>query len=463
MAALAALWALLSALAGLAPGPGPAGAAQLPLLVWSTERSLWAPPALPAGRALSEPELQQLLEPGLRRGPRTVLLFLQDQLSVDDLTAFGAVFGNEPNGAFTKLRAALSSAGSSLSLPWVSGPAAAALPLTLQRALGAPAPLSLPGGALGGLRNRTEPTESGPGEPAVLLVGLPHSRGSGLMGPREALSRNDAVLGEVLQVLQEEQLPYTALFTGHRAAAPPVSPPGFGGPGRSLLAQDEDSEAPPPPLRWPPQGDPKILLWARNLTVTLGGRPRDLTPQTFGPEASVELGGSSWSPHEARLVLRYPDVFGEPLNITFVLRRAWFPVSGRPWAWLDELSITLGPAPPARFRFRGAAAPSPLGWRCGDLGGPGPLLLPLPPPERGHQWGIRIRDLQVQAFNVSGGVFGGASDCAGFFGVGAWMGLLSGGLLLGGLLLGGGVLLGLRPMDRFDDPRGPPLPVPLGE
>uniref|UniRef100_A0A8C9KWY3 V-type proton ATPase subunit S1-like n=1 Tax=Serinus canaria TaxID=9135 RepID=A0A8C9KWY3_SERCA len=76
----AALWVLLSALAGLAPGPGPAGAAQLPLLVWSTERSLWSPPSLPGGRALSEPELQQLLEPGLRRGPRTVLLFLQDQV-----------------------------------------------------------------------------------------------------------------------------------------------------------------------------------------------------------------------------------------------------------------------------------------------------------------------------------------------------------------------------------------------
>ncbi|NXR90373.1 VAS1 ATPase, partial [Hypocryptadius cinnamomeus] len=67
-------------------------------------RSLWPPLSIPGGRALSEPELQQLLEPGLRRGPRTVLLFLQDQLSVDDVTAFGAVFGNEPNGAFPRLR-----------------------------------------------------------------------------------------------------------------------------------------------------------------------------------------------------------------------------------------------------------------------------------------------------------------------------------------------------------------------
>ncbi|XP_068854214.1 V-type proton ATPase subunit S1-like [Aphelocoma coerulescens] len=187
----AALWALLAALAGVAPGPGPAGASQVPLLVWSTERALWPPLDAPGGRVLAQEELQQLLEPGLRRGPRTVLLFLQDQLSLEDFTAFGGVFGNEADGAFPNLQGALGSAGSALALPSVAGVAAAALPLTLQRALGAPPPLRLPGGALGGLRlNRSEPSPN----PALLLVGLPHSRSSGLLGPKEALTSNDAVL-----------------------------------------------------------------------------------------------------------------------------------------------------------------------------------------------------------------------------------------------------------------------------
>ncbi|XP_053857811.1 V-type proton ATPase subunit S1-like [Vidua macroura] len=197
-------------------GPGARGGRAAPAAGLEHGAVAVAPQAVPGGRALSEPELQQLLEPGLRRGPRTVLLFLQDQLSLEDFTAFGAVFGNEPNGAFPRLQDALGSAGSALTLPRVAAAAAAALPLTLQRALGAPPPLQLPGGALGGLRlNRTEP-ERDPGEPAVLLVGLPHSR-SGLMGPREALTSNDAVLGEVLQVLQEEQIPYTALLTARAA------------------------------------------------------------------------------------------------------------------------------------------------------------------------------------------------------------------------------------------------------
>ncbi|XP_062367986.1 V-type proton ATPase subunit S1-like [Cinclus cinclus] len=276
-AALWALWALLAAL----PGPGAAGAAQVPLFVWSTERALWPPLASPGGRVLSGQELQELLEPGLQRGPRTVLLFLQDQLSLEDLTAFGAVFGNEANGAFPRLQDALGSAGSALTIPSVAGAAAAALPLTLQRALGAPPPLQLPGAALGGLRlNRSDP-ESDP-EPTLLLVGLPHSRSSGLMGPREALTSNDAVLGQVLQVLHEEQIPYTALLTARRATAPPIPGPfpvNFGGSRRGLLGLGgggEGQEPPPPPALAPPVpgGSPNPALGPEPLGDLRGARPR---------------------------------------------------------------------------------------------------------------------------------------------------------------------------------------------
>lgn len=220
-----------------------------------------------------------------------------------------------------------------------------------------------------------------------------------------------------------------------------------------------------PPLRWPLTGPPHILLWARNLTVAYRGQQRDLTARTFGGgAASVDLGGSSWDPEEARLVLKYDNMFGATLNITLVLRRAWFPVSGRSWAWLAEVGVSLvGGAPPGRFLGRGAAAPTPLGWRCGELGAPGPFLVPPDPPGPASDWSLMLLDVQVQAFNVSGGVFAGASDCAAFFSPGTWMGLVTGGLLLGGLFYGGALLLHLRPMDRFDDPRGPPLPVPSGE
>ncbi|XP_033927617.1 V-type proton ATPase subunit S1 [Melopsittacus undulatus] len=448
---------------GLSLGPGPVRTAQVPLLAWSTHRALWPPPGA-GGRVVTEAALRELLSPALERGPRTVLLVLQDKLSIEDFTAYGGVYGNKPDSAFPNLEGALGAAGSALVLPAVAGGAVGALPHTLSQALGA-APLRVDGAALRLLRLNTS-------LPALLLLRLPHTAGSSFMAPKEVLTSNDEMLGQVLSVLKEEDVPYTALFT---ALQPSHVPPVAGGAplqphGRALLGAGPEEEqgagrvlAPPPaPLRWPEGGPARILLWARNLSVTYRGQLQDLSSRTFG--GGVELGGSSWEPEHARLVLKYDDVFGGTLNITFVLRRSWFPVSGRSWAWLAEVWLSLvGGGPPVRFMGRGGAAPTPLGWRCGELGAPGPFLLPPDPPGPASDWSLRLLDVQVQAFNVSGGVFGGASDCAAFFTPGTWMGLVTGALLLGGLCYGGALLLHLRPMDRFDDPRGPPLPVPSME
>ncbi|NXH50480.1 VAS1 ATPase, partial [Dicaeum eximium] len=106
-----------------------------PGVIWGPcplSRALWPPLAAPGGRVLSGPELQQLLEPGLRQGPPTVLLFLQDQWG---LGLFGVIWDIL---SLPFSQGALGSAGSALTVPSLAADAAAALPLTLQRALGAP-------------------------------------------------------------------------------------------------------------------------------------------------------------------------------------------------------------------------------------------------------------------------------------------------------------------------------------
>ncbi|XP_057278021.1 V-type proton ATPase subunit S1, partial [Pezoporus wallicus] len=394
--ARALLWAgALGLSLGLGLAPGPGRAAQVPLLAWSTRRALWPPPGA-GGRVVTEEALRELLGPALERGPRTVLLVLQDKLSVEDFTAYGGVYGNKPDSAFPNLEGALGAAGSALVLPAVAGGAVGALPHTLSQALGA-APLRVDGAALRLLRLNTS-------LPALLLLRLPHTAGSSLMAPKEVLTSNDEILGQVLSVLKEEDVPYTALFT---ALQPSHVSQGPGGApllphGRALLGAGPEEEGagpepqttPPAPLRWPPSGPARILLWARNLSVTYRGQQRDLSARTFGG-GGVDLGGSSWEPGEARLVLKYDDVFGGTLNITFVLRRAWFPVSARSWAWLAEVGLSLGGGPPGRFLGREGAAPTPLGWRCGELGAPGPFLLPPDPPGPASDWSLRLLDVQV--------------------------------------------------------------------
>uniref|UniRef100_A0A673Y8A7 V-type proton ATPase subunit S1-like n=1 Tax=Salmo trutta TaxID=8032 RepID=A0A673Y8A7_SALTR len=66
----------------------------------------------------------------------------------------------------------------------------------------------------------------------------------------------------------------------------------------------------------------------------------------------------------------------------------------------------------------------------------------------------------IQGFNVAGGEFSYASDCAGFFSPGIWMGLLTSLLMLVVLTYGLHMIMQLHTMDRFDDPKGPAISVP---
>jgi len=71
--------------------------------------------------------------------------------------------------------------------------------------------------------------------------------------------------------------------------------------------------------------------------------------------------------------------------------------------------------------------------------------------------------VQIQGFNVAGSDFAYASDCAGFFTPGIWMGLLTSLLMVLVLTYGLHMIMQLRTMDRFDDPKGPAISVPQTE
>lgn len=70
---------------------------------------------------------------------------------------------------------------------------------------------------------------------------------------------------------------------------------------------------------------------------------------------------------------------------------------------------------------------------------------------------------QIQGFNITGEDFSYASDCAGFFTPGIWMGLLTSLLMVFILTYGLHMIMQLRTMDRFDDPKGPAISVPQSE
>lgn len=74
-----------------------------------------------------------------------------------------------------------------------------------------------------------------------------------------------------------------------------------------------------------------------------------------------------------------------------------------------------------------------------------------------HPTKLHLCVFQIQAFNVTGEQFSYASDCAGFFSPGIWMGLVTSLLMLFIFTYGLHMILSLKTMDRFDDHKGPAI------
>ncbi|XP_074872785.1 V-type proton ATPase subunit S1 [Carettochelys insculpta] len=441
----------------LALAAAAARAGRVPLLGWSDRSALWPHCAESyEGQVIGAAQLSALLGPALDRGPRNILLFLQDKLSLEDFTAYGGVFGNKPDSAFPNLESALAEASSRLVLPAVQCTAAAGVLGLLEEKLGL-SPLHVEPGTLRELRLNAS-------LPALLLVRLPHVSGSSLMAPKETLTSNDEIIGQVLSALKEEDVPYTALLTagGPSRALQAMADLAPEGGGRQLLQKASPTPAQYPPVRYPLTGVPQILFWARNFSLLQGSQWVDLTPLTFGAEASVDVSASSWNASDSRLVLKYAHVLGASLTATFHMTSRKFPVSDRYWFQLSHLELAGALGSSSVFNASQVTAPHNYSWRCAYLSSLpmfGAGLVPLSP----SPWGVLLQDVQLQGFNVTGLHFSYASDCAGFFTPGTWMGLLTALLLAAGFACGLHVLLGLRTMDRFDDPKGTPLAVPQVE
>ncbi|XP_052026033.1 V-type proton ATPase subunit S1 [Apodemus sylvaticus] len=420
---------------------------QVPLVLWSSDRDLWAPVAdTHEGHITSDMQLSTYLDPALELGPRNVLLFLQDKLSIEDFTAYGGVFGNKQDSAFSNLENALDLAPSSLVLPAVDWYAISTLTTYLQEKLGA-SPLHVDLATLKELKLNAS-------LPALLLIRLPYTASSGLMAPREVLTGNDEVIGQVLSTLKSEDVPYTAALTAVRPSrvARDVAVVA-GGLGRQLLQTQVASPEIHPPVSYNDTA-PRILFWAQNFSVAYKDEWKDLTSLTFGVE-NLNLTGSFWNDSFAMLSLTYEPLFGATVTFKFILASRFYPVSARYWFAMERLEIHSNGSV-AYFNVSQVTGPSIYSFHCeyvSSLSKKGSLLVTNVP----SLWQMTLHNFQIQAFNVTGEQFSYASDCAGFFSPGIWMGLLTTLFMLFIFTYGLHMILSLKTMDRFDDHKGPTI------
>uniref|UniRef100_A0A3Q3F0W6 ATPase H+ transporting accessory protein 1 n=1 Tax=Labrus bergylta TaxID=56723 RepID=A0A3Q3F0W6_9LABR len=387
--------------------------AQVPVLLWSSDGLPALAPSA-AGHITSTDQLTAYLTSALGSGPRTVVLFLQDKLSKDDFTVFGGVFGNKQDSAFQNLEAALQTSSSSVTLPALEWSGSSAIPALLQEELGV-SPLLVDADTLTHLSINSSASN-------LLLINLPYYE----------------KIGKVLSIMKDKNVKYTAVYTGSQPSRVISETSLSGQPvGRSLL------QAAPPPSVKPPimfngTGGPCIMLWAQNLNISLSstGAWIDLaadTPTLTGSFCNITLTFHPYSPNTPLLIC------------SFAMSQRFYPVSAR------NCSLT------ASFGSRSIYAPAEYSYHCMSVSSFGMLCSSL-------TCFFSDFSMQIQGFSLGNGTdFSYASDCAGFFTAGIWMGLLSSLLMLFIFVYGLHMIMQLHTMDRFDDPKGPSISVPQSE
>ncbi|OCT66803.1 V-type proton ATPase subunit S1 [Xenopus laevis] len=457
--AVMAEWALVCVV--FLAGPFPAAPSQqVPVLLWSRESSLWnLQTGIHNGHITTDIQLGHYLEPALMKGPKNILLFLQDKLSIEDFTAFGGVYGNKQDSAFPNLQSIVESSPSSLVLPAVDWYAANILPTYLKEKLGV-SPLHVDQSTLLELKLNES-------VPSLLVVRLPYASSTGLLAAKDVLRANDEAIGQVVSTLKSEGVSYTAVLTALRPSRiMKESSFAVGNVGRQLLATAQPTPDYPPVAFNSSRNRPCILLWATNVSVTVNEVQVDLTSRTF-TGSDVNLDGSLCNDINAVLALTYPNAIKQqPLTLRFFLSQSFYRVSGRPWFTLNQVELIHG-GNVAVFLAPQVNAPHNYSFHCQYVSSwPtfGSLLVSntskdLP----SFKWQLHMADFQIQGFNVTGMAFSYASDCAAFFSPGIWMGLITTLLFVFILTYGLHMLMSLKTMDRFDDPKGPSIAVPHTE
>ncbi|XP_056306037.1 V-type proton ATPase subunit S1b [Danio aesculapii] len=429
--------------------------AQVPLVMWTSDGSSMPHLAeAAAGHTVSGGQLVSYLRSALSTAPHNVLVFLQDKLSIEDFTMYGGVFGNKQDSAFLNVESALQASSSPLVLSALDWTASHSVLDLFQKELSV--------SAVHIDTNTLKEMKLNSTQPLLLAVRLPYTAGS---QSKEMLLKNDMIIGEVLDMFKSQDVPYTAVYTGLKPSRMIEDTPVMAGVsvGRSLLQTPPQQTVKPPLVYNNTAGQPCIMLWADTLLATYAGNQADLARNIFN--SSVDTTGSFCNETVSRLVLNYRNILNlQSLQLIFSMSKIFFPVSARNWTVMDQVVLEYDGQRAIFNASAGINTPAEYSFRCQTVSSvQSPLLVPRNATDNATQWTLTFNDFQIQSFSVTGDSFAFASDCAGFFSVGIWMGLVISLLMLLILTYGLHMIMQLRTMDRFDDPKGPAISVPLSE
>ncbi|KAM5171404.1 V-type proton ATPase subunit S1-like [Mantella aurantiaca] len=435
---------------------GVASVSHVPVLLWSSESSVWASvPAVNGGHITSSDELHRSLQEVVSR-KGSIVIFLQDTLSMDDITYYSTMSGSEK--LLYNVQDIMDSSPASLVLPAVDWKAIQNLHGYLK---------SQADWNLITVDNLNEPLlDLDYSKPNLIMINLQPIPRSNQISAASTFSENDKHIAKITKNLQDSGISFTYIYTGLKASKIAKSFDMVPNYGRQLLATD--TTVPYPPLNVTNGSNTCILIYATKFLLTVNNTVTfDLTNMTFSAR-TADTSRSQCSDINTTLSLVYssPGNGLTSLEIRFLMTNMFYAGSARNWFKLESVLIIPDGdiLRNASFQTSYGSSPAEYSFHCQEVGTSSFYAERLlPTNSAAKNWIISITEFQIQGFNIQNNLFSYASDCSSFFTPAIWMGLVSSIVMLWILSYGIFMIMQLTINNKFDDPKGPQLSVPQGE
>ncbi|NWU28142.1 VAS1L protein, partial [Dyaphorophyia castanea] len=160
------------------------------------------------------------------------------------------------------------------------------------------------------------------------------------------------------------------------------------------------------------------------------------------------------------LSLKFGDIGNlKGLVIRLLLTSSYHQLSVQSWFSLQRLQLLYNHSVQATFNATGIRAPARHSFHCehvSSLQRYDALLVPSSENDLSQLWEVTFVDFQIQGFNIPGGHFAYARDCASFFSPAILMGLVMSLVLLLVLAYALHMLLHLKSLDRHYECKASP-------
>lgn len=420
--------------------------ADVPVFTWSNQLDLSFPQVF-AGHSKSQQEFKHEY---LHSDVSTLLMFVQNQISISDILINGGVYGSNQGNNYEQLKSMMENYISAY-MPAVEKPVESILKMAVEKEY-----------------TFKKLSKAGMMEVARLqgeLGGLDFEKKNLIVVDFTELidadqKTIDSLIGSIVSHFKSSRQHFLAFYTAkHENQANVEMSSRLSESSRHLLATENNEVTGIPKEEEKPMSNGHFIISFDHILIKKGrvlNYSISMNDLTISNNTCLEVNSSSIPPAfncSVSLNVGSADFFKDLILDLSVASSG----NKNPGFWYVRAVVLSYLREDRRVVIRmvgGLTDPTPYGFSYSCYQAPPMLSMPFDNNTKIGTVTLQFEGLQIQAFAPDPPTYGHYNDCVGFFTIGIWMFLIVAVILISILLFGISMVMSINTMDRYDDPKG---------